>query len=227
MHNVESEFNQIDKKVVESPELLGKECLTCYRVLAYKFYRNDSSYRDGRRDQCIECENQPKLSTAEHTARLEEANFNSAAVKKQRWDNQLDYMDDDARQGRWMHHSEFVTKLHKLADNLLIIDGRIVGDLAVYKVYDRPQPQLDGKNFEYLFFLPTGWMPEASLIEFNERAIPVRERKRGWRTPLLRLIKAKIVTEEAVEREFGRPTPGADIVWNREMFRHRNGKLPN
>lgn len=227
MHSIESDFNQIDQRVVESPELLGKECLTCYRVLAYKFYNKDSSYRDGHRDQCSECERQPRLSTSEHTARLEEMNFNSEATKKQRWDNQLDYMDDDARQGRWMHHGEFISKLKNMTGDLYIIDGGIVGDLAVYRVYDRPQPQLEGRNFEYLFYIPTGWMPEASLIEFNERAVPVRERKRGWRTPLLRLIKARIITEEQAEREFGKPTPGADIVYNRELFRFRNGRLPN
>lgn len=227
MHQVESEFNQVDRKVVESPELLGKECCCCYRVLAYKFFQKDSSYRDGHKDQCLECAAAPRMSTSEHTARLNEMNFNSHAVKKQRWENQEDFMDDDARKGRWMHHSEFLSKLREITDNLLIIDGRFVGDLAVYRVYDRPQPHLDGKNFEYLFYIPMGWMPEASLIEFDAMAIPVRERQRGWRTPLLRLIKARLVREEDVERSFGRPTPGADVVWNRETFKFRNGRVPN
>lgn len=223
----ESDFEVLDRNVVESPEMLGKECIGCTRVLAYSFYRRDNTYRDGRKDLCVSCESVPRLSTVEHTARLEEKNFNSEAVKKQRWEFQTDYMNDDARKGRPMDHTEFLKRLSWIAKDLYITDGRIEGDLSIFRIYGQPQPHLGGRNFEYLLYIPTTYiMPEASFIEFDERAIPIKERKRGWRTPLLRFIKSRIITEEQANWAFGEPTPGADIVWKRELYKFRNGRLP-
>lgn len=221
MHDLENPMNSIDHRVATSPELLGKECCTCVRVLAFKYFTRDSSYRDGYRDRCYECETAPRMSNGEHLARLREQNYNSSAVKKQRWQNQEDFENEEARQGRWMQSGEFISRLKRVVPNLFITEGNFLGDLAVYRTYPCPQPDLDGNDFKYLFYLPTGWMPENSFIEFDERDIPIREKKRGWRTPLLRLIKAGLLTEQACDEEFGRPTPGADAVWDREMYRLR------
>jgi hypothetical protein len=224
MHNLEDPVNILDPKVAFSHELIGKECVTCLRILPYSFFLKDSSYRDGRVDRCDMCRTAPKMSYAEHTARLKEQNYSSEAVKKQRFANQEDYENHLARQGKWMHSGEFVLRIKKLVPCLFIRDGNFIGDLAVYRIYPGPQSDLEDRNFQYLFFIPTGWMPECSLIEFDDRDIPIREKKRGWRTPLLRLIKAGLLTEADCEEEFGKPTPGADAVWNRELWQYRNRK---
>lgn len=220
MHDLENPINILDNDVATSPVLLGKECITCLRVLQYKFFNRDSSYRDGYRDRCSDCENAPKMSLSEHTHRLKEMNYSSHAVRKQRWENQEDYEDDEARQGKWMHSGELICRIKKLVPNIYIRDGNFEGDLAVYKIY--PSPRENGLDFEYMFYIPTGWLPENSLIEFDDRDVPVREKQRGWRTPLLRLIKAKMLTEEDCREEFGDPTPGANVVWDRELCKYRN-----
>src|SRR5258707_11711544 len=69
----------------------GKECLSCWRIKDFKEFRRDASYREGVRDQCVECESAPRYSTEEHTLRLREKNYQSWAVKAQRWSDQDDW----------------------------------------------------------------------------------------------------------------------------------------
>jgi len=224
MHNLNDPSSILDRNVVESPDLLGKECLTCGKILAYSFFRKDHSYRDGRRDQCTACESAPRLSTAEHTARLKEMNYYSHAVKKQRWENQEDYENTVARLGTPMSHSDLIYKIRKHVHNLYIMEGRIIGDLAVFQTYPCPQPDLEGRDFRYLFYIPTGQLPEFSQYEFDARDVPIRESTRGWRTVLLRLIKLGLLSEETCDREFGRAVGIASTVWYRQLYGFRNRK---
>ncbi len=200
--------------------------------MPFIYFKKDTSYRDGRRDQCEDCVAAPRLSTEEHTYRLREDNLSSEAVKKQRWANQLDYMNDEARLGKRMHSSEFLLRLRKLIgwDKIFLTDGNFLGDIAVYRISGVPRPDFDGSpaTFKYLWYLPTGWMTEYSVYEFNERLIPVREIQRGWRTPLLRLIKQDLLTENQVNWEFGTAEGEASVVYRRELYKKRNnGSLPN
>jgi hypothetical protein len=48
--------------------------------------------------------------------------------------------------------------------------------------------------------------PEWSLMKFDEFDVPIAERWRGWRTAMLHLIVAGVLTEEEVDRAFG-PVP--------------------
>jgi hypothetical protein len=54
--------------------------------------------------------------------------------------------------------------------------------------------------------------PEWSIMRFNEWNVPTNERYRGWRTAMLHLIVAGVLTEEEVERAFG-PVPLNDSSW--------------
>jgi hypothetical protein len=223
MHDFEHPANQVSRTLVESPDLLGKECIGCLRVLEYEFFDRDSSYRDGRKDLCILCNSAPRLSVSEHTARAREMNNNSAAVKAQRWEHQDDYRDDRARIGRVIPANEFISKIKELVPNLFITDGRIVGDMAIFRIYPQPLERLGGRDFEYLFYCPTGLLTEYSLYEFDTaRDIAIREKLRGWRTVLLRLIKCGLLTEEICDREFGVALGPASSVWYRKLYEHRN-----
>lgn len=216
--------NAIERTLVESPDLLGKECIGCYRVLPFNNYRRDSSCRDGHRALCESCANSPRLSTAEHVARQRELNQQSEGVKRQQFQNQEEYRNDAARIGRPLHHSDFLTVLTKLVPCLYITPGRFIGDLAVFKTYGSPQTRLDGRDFEYLFYIPMGIMPEFSIYEFDDRDIPLRESQRGWRTVLLRLIKANLLTEEVCNKVFGRADGPAASVYLRTLQDFRKSK---
>lgn len=223
MHEINDPANQVNREVVESSELLGKECIGCMKILAYEFFDRDSSYRDGRKDLCTICAKVPRLSIEENTARLREKNNNSEAVKSQRWAHQDDYRDDRARVGRVLPSGEFLAKVQKLVPELYITDGRIVGDVALFRVYPQPQERLGGRDFEYLFYCPTGLLPEYSIYEFDTaRDVPIREKLRGWRTVLLRLIRMGLLTEETCDQEFGVAIGPASNVWYRKLYEYRN-----
>jgi len=224
MHEINDPANVVSQEVVESNELLGKECIGCLRILPYAFFNRDSSYRDGRKDLCTTCASAPRLSTEEHTARLRERNYNSEAVRRQRWANQDDYRDDRARVGRAMQSGNFLGRVRKLVPCLHYTDGRIENCVAIFRTYPCPQPQLDGRDFEYLFYCPSGALPEYSIYEFDARDIPVRERIRGGRTVLLRLIRTGLLTEAQSDREFGRADGPASTVWYRRLWEYRNNK---
>jgi len=218
------EENALDLRKKNSPEIFGRECAGCRSDFDWIHYRKDSSQRDGYAALCYSCENSPAMSTAEHTARVRERNFNAAASQRARF--QDDYKNDEARVGRAMYSGDFLSVLRKLVPNLYITEGRIEGDLAVFRTYPCPQPDLEGRDFRYLFYIPTGLLPEYSIWEFDKiRDIRIRESQRGWRTVLLRLIKLGMLSEEVCNKVFGYPDGEASTVWHRELFENRNQVL--
>jgi hypothetical protein len=54
--------------------------------------------------------------------------------------------------------------------------------------------------------------PEWSIMRFDEWNVPTNERYRGWRTAMLQMILAGVLTESEVERAFG-PVPFNDSSW--------------
>lgn len=222
MHSLESPLNQVDRQVVESPELIGRECACCFRVLPHKHFRRDSSSNDGVYVQCNECEATPRLSTVEHTHRLREGNYYSEATKRQRWSLQDEYRNDAARMGKAMHSSEFIAKLHQAVPNLYVKDGNIVGHLALYELSSQPREDWGGQQFRYLFYFEEGLIPEFSLYEFSALDVPIREKKRGWRTVLLRLINSGLLTEPKSDKFFGPAEGEASLIWRYKLYLHRN-----
>lgn len=213
---------ELDLAKAASPEIFGKACAGCHCDLDWIHFQKNSASRDGYAALCYECENQPRLSVAEHVARLHETNFNSEAIKRQRWEHQDDMRNGDARTGRPMHFSAFISVLGRLVPELYFTEGRIEGNLAVFRTYPSPQSRLDGRDFEYLWSIPKIVMPEYSKYEFNDDDVPVRESERGWRTPLLRLIKRDLLTEETCDKVFGKAMGEASERWYRTLQRHRN-----
>lgn len=226
MHAIGDEINEIDRDIAASPDLLGAECSGCFRLLAYKFFRKDSSLRTGHKPLCMDCEDQPKLSIAEHTARMKEKNFNSVAVKAQRHEDQNEFRKTDARRGRPMHTSELLIRLQKLVPSLFIKDGGLINHLALYQIADQPQAKWDGRNYKYLGYVEVATLPEFSTYSFDDvRDVMIREEERGWRTVLLRFIRAGLLTEEQCIKEFGHATGQGSAVWAKELWKIRNTKV--
>lgn len=59
--------------------------------------------------------------------------------------------------------------------------------------------------------------PEWSIMRFNEYGVAVKEKYRGWRTAMLVLIAAEVLTEEEVDRAFGPPI-GEAATWYRHQL---------
>jgi len=163
------------------------------------------------------------MSTAEHTSRLREKNLNSEAIKRQKWEDQDELHNDAARVGRPMRHSDLLSVVTRLVPNLYITEGREQGWLAIYRTYPGPQTKLEGRDFEYLFAMETGVLPEFSQYSFDPVTdVPIRESRRGWRTVLLRLIRAGLLNESTCDKVFGRPEGGPSDRWRRELQKYRN-----
>lgn len=213
----------IDNEIAYSPEILGAECQSCRKLLGFRYFRKDSSLRLGYKPQCMICESQPKLAMEEHLSRQREQNFNSEGTKRQRHPDQDNLKLTDARLGRPMHCSELLLRLQRLVPTLFVREGGIVGHLALYEVADTPQSKWDGKNFSYLGYVEYEMLPEFSRYEFNtERDVLIRESERGWRTVLLRLIKAGLLTEDQCRKEFGAAVGSGSLAWHKTLWNYRN-----
>lgn len=213
----------LDLAKAASPDVFGRECAGCRCDLDWIHFRRDSSQRDGHAILCHDCESAPKLSTSEHTARLKERNFNLESVRKQRVEDQDEYKNDEARVGRAMNHQTFLSVLRTLVPSLYIIPGRIIGQLAIFQTAATPQSAWGDRDFKYLMYTDTGILPEFSQYEFDTiRDIRIREKRRGWRTVLLRLIKARLLDEKICNQVFGRPECQASTIWHKELWKHRN-----
>jgi len=67
--------------------------------------------------------------------------------------------------------------------------------------------------------------PEWSLMRINERGVATKEKYRGWRTAMLVLIVAEILTEEEVDRAFGPPLGEAGSFYRQQLKAYRQLKI--
>lgn len=138
--------------------------------------------------------------------------------KEYQWLKPDEYADVAQRTGRVLHASVFLSKL------------RENGVKCWYA--EHPQPQKvklvvsRGNGTlppEVACWVQFGYMPELSIMRFDEHGVPLDERRRGWRTCLLQIILKGILTEETAHRIFGRPKQtDAYARYNRLLRDFRN-----
>ena len=220
---IQSDYDVIDYEAGVDDNVRGQECRACFRLLKWPFFNKNSSYKNGYEPMCSLCQSAPKLSIAEHTARLREMNFNSEGTKRQRHADQ-DFLKQE-RRGRSMEASLFLEKLRRAYPALYVTQGGIIGDLALYATSGTAQADWGGQTFKYVGYITVGIMPEFSEYEFdNERDILLRCKQMGWRSMLLRFVEANILTEEQCNREFGPPSGGENSMWYKKLQQHRTNK---
>jgi hypothetical protein len=221
---IQSDYDIVDYEAGMSDEVLGKECASCFRLLRWKFFDRDSSRKDGRDLQCSLCKKAPRLSIAEHTARLKEANLNSYGTRRQRHQDQAEMRKGGG--GRSMDCSLFLQKLLHVYPALYVTEGGIVGDLALYATSGTIVPEWNGNSFKYMGYVSLGVMPEFSSYEFDEsRDIMVRVKKIGWRDVLVRFVQNHILSEAQCDQEFGVASGGGNSIWFKKLHRYRNAKI--
>jgi hypothetical protein len=217
--NIASEFDVVDYEAGADPEVKGQECCGCRRLLRWSFYDKNSSYTSGYDPMCPLCKKAPKLSMAEHVARMREMNYNSAGTRRQRHpDQEFLY---DKRPGQYLDCSLFLQKLLKAYPNLYVTTGGIKGDLALYATSGVAKPEFGGNTFKYVGYVTLGPMPEYSEYEFNERDVLQRCTQMGWRSALLRFVRSGILTEAQCDKEFGPPSGGANSLWYKKLHDFR------
>lgn len=219
------ELSSVDARLHDSPDVVGQECNGCYRILLWKFFNHDSSRKTGYKPTCIDCLSRPKLSMEEHLSKMSTENYNSEAVRKQRHDDQAEFRREEARWGKTMLPSDFLVKLHRVIPNLFVAPGGFRGDVSLYLIASGPRADWGGKNYKYMGYFEFDTMPEHSIFEFDEdKDVLVRATSMGWRSVLLRFIKAGVLTEQQCEKEFGQPSTGNSNVWFKQLQSHYNAK---
>lgn len=107
------------------------------------------------------------------------------------------------RPGRIMHVSELMRKLHQVCQNPKLNEYGALGMVGLTV----EAPSSKGSVRQYVCAVPAGNMPEYSQIRIGKHGEVVNEKYRGWRTVLIRLLEIGAVTESALEKVFGPPTP--------------------
>jgi len=67
--------------------------------------------------------------------------------------------------------------------------------------------------------------PEWSIMRFNQYGVATKEKYRGWRTAMLVLIVAEVLTEEEVDRAFGPPLGEAGSWYRAQLKAYRQIKV--
>lgn len=97
-----------------------------------------------------------------------------------------------------------------------VIEGR-VGVSA--KVWDS---KLQARIIKRVTYLQYPYGPEWSLMRFDMFDVPICEKYRGWRTALLHLILADVLSEDEVNRAFGHvPLNPASEAYREALYEKR------
>lgn len=219
---IQSDFDVVNYEAGADPEIRGQECCGCRRLLVWSFYDKNSSYKSGYDPMCPLCKKTPKLSMAEHVARMREMNYNSEGTRRQRHPDQAFFY--DKRPGQYMDCSLFLQKLLNAYPSLYVTAGGIKGDLALYATSGAPRRDWRNQSFRYVGYVTLGPMPEYSEYEFNERDVLQRCTQMGWRSALLRFVRSGILTEAQCDKEFGPPSGGEKSLWYKKLHDFRTAK---
>lgn len=161
----------------------------------------------------------PSNQNKEEVARQTEL---SAEVAKQyQWVTPNEYNNVAERTGKILHSSEFIKLLQK----------------AGVKCWYKKHPHVDKITLmvqigallpEMGCWVQSGFMPELSIMNFDEHGVPLAEARRGWRTCLLQLILKSAITEKKADETFGAPkTTAAFHRYNSTLqgFRNVGGRI--
>lgn len=172
----------------------------------YSAYDSEFDYADEIRPELArimqEVENGPRHETTgqqtiEEFHRLHESN--TEARKQHRWEQQNELK--AVRTGRVLHMNDFLNKLKQCGLNTWYTDkGGMAGTLGLF-VSSRDIPQ-------YIGFVQVPLMQEYEELHFDSYDVPLGPKRRGWRTLLLKLIDAGLLTEQKAHEIFGEPATG-------------------
>lgn len=164
---------------------------------------------------------EPSSETKDELARLREGSMNAA--QEYQWVTPEEYKNAGERIGRIMHSDVFISKL------------RSVGIKCWYRQHPQPRKitlvvQVNNETPKVGCWVQSGFMPELSVMKFDDHGVPLDEKYRGWRTCLLQLILHGIISHPKAEEVFGKPpvTP-AFHRYNATLqrFRSSGSKLQN
>lgn len=173
-----------------------------------------------------------RLDPKENVAKLREMALKDAS--KYRIDNQDELTDKKRSEGRRLNYDDVLGRLQRIVPDLTAKEGS-PGNLALY--CPRTADQLEaairegsGGSGTDLFFLlnryvgglPKEELPEWGYLGIDTSLIATRETIRGWRTILIGLIRAGVVSYNAACEEFGDPAlDPRNVEWMKKTLEWR------
>jgi len=161
-----------------------------------------------------------------HSAGLEEVmrqrELSTDYVKEYKFFRQFEdkLTDEKERRGELMFCLDFVEKLNTILPAYL--SSKIVKGMSGLYVLT---PDVKGGHWHYVCGVQASMMNEYSVIYLDAHGLPLNEKKRGWRTVLLRLIQGSFIQEDDAHKVFGEPFSGPISRRYREQlwyFRNRS-----
>lgn len=154
----------------------------------------------------------------EELARQKE--MSDALSKDYQWVKPEEYEYIAPRIGHIIHSSVFITELREKCNlKCWYVQHPLPKRLTlIVKREDAIDPEI-------AVWLMEGFMPEYSVMKFDEHKVPLDERLRGWRTVLLQLILKGILKEELAHKVFGEAQGPASEKYNSLLFELRNRRI--
>jgi hypothetical protein len=162
----------------------------------------------------------PTAQTDEELCRIQEQNEGKA--KEYQWLTPEEYANAGDRVGKVKGVATFITQLQRAGLNCWYRRHPHPDKLTLVVVNKM------SKEAEVGCWVQFGFMPELSVMRFDEHNIPTTEKHRGWRTCLLQLILKGAISREKAEEVFGKPpTTPAFHRYNRTLqsFRNQGNRL--
>ena len=163
----------------------------------------------------------PTQETLETYAERKE--YNDKVAQDYQWVTPAEYADAGARVGTILHSSRFIELLHKAGVNCWYRRHPQAGKMTLVV-----QPKRATLPPEVGCWVQGGFMPELSIMRFDDHGVPTTEKNRGWRTCLLQLILKSHISQKTADEVFGAPkTTEAFHRYNSTLrsFRNQGGRL--
>ena len=134
--------------------------------------------------------------TEEELARWKEGNY--AAVSEYRFLDPAEYAEFGPRIGTIYGHDEFINKLRKIGLTCFYREMGHDQKLALWVQKDgMTEPQV-------ACWIQRPFMIEYEVPSFDDKGLPTGTRYRGWRSCLLQMRMKEMITEDQINKHFGR-----------------------
>jgi hypothetical protein len=161
-----------------------------------------------------------KSSSQNEEELCKQKEINDELGKQYAWLSPEEYKEFEPRIGKPLSHADFINKLR---------------NECKLKCFFVEHPQLDKltllvqkdevSGLEVGCWTAYGVMPEYSLMAFDSHGVPLSEKYRGWRTCTLQLILKGFLTEEIVDKVFGKAHGPSSDRYLSTLYAWRNREV--
>ena len=123
--------------------------------------------------------------------------INAELVKQYQWVTPDEYADQGPRIGKILHSSELISLLRSKCNlRCWYRDHPQAGKVTLMVQRNHSTPEIGA-------WAQLGFMPEYTVMDFDDHGVPLAEKYRGWRTVILQLLLKGLINEDLANKVFG------------------------